>query len=203
MPQSGAHHRGKRYPPHPLTRKEAQRIIEVADEGNRTGIRNKAICAVLYRTGARCKELCAMQYGDVYPLDDGCAIIRIRLPKGYRNGAMPREVGIDRRAAGYLMDYIKLRGTSEGSLFLTHTGLPVHDSYLRQLLPRLAKLGKINRRVNPHCFRHTFARELYDEKVGMVEIMLALGHTQLNTTQEYLRSIGATQVVEATTRRTW
>lgn len=192
-----------RHPPHPLTKDEARRLIEVADEGTRSSIRNKAICTVLYRTGARCSELCAMQISDVYPLDDGCAVIRIRKPKGYKGGAMPREVGLDKRAAGYLRDYMKLRGAQPGALFVTRTGEPIIQSYLRKLLPRLAKLANVNRRVHPHCFRHTYARELYDEKLGMVEIMLALGHTDLSTTQQYLRSIGATEVVSATTNREW
>jgi site-specific recombinase XerD len=192
-----------RWPPHPLTREEARRLIEVADDGTSTGIRNKAICAVLYRTGARCNEMCELQIGDVYPLDDGCMIIRIGKPKGYGNGAMPREIGMDKRAGGYLFDYMRLRGPSDGPLFLTRNGAPVLPSYIRQMLPRLAKLGSVNRRVHPHCFRHTFARELYGEGVGLMEIMLALGHTSLTTTQQYLRSIGATEVVNTTTNREW
>jgi site-specific recombinase XerD len=186
-----------------LTRSEAQRLVEVADNGTRNGIRNKAIVTVLYRTGARCKEVCSLTLDDVYPLDDGCAIIRIRMPKGYERGAMPREVGIDKRGAGYLQNYLRLRGEEPGPLFMTSSGLCVIPSYIRQLLPRLAREAKITRRVHPHCFRHTFARELYDEGAGLVEIMLALGHTSLTTTQQYLRHIGATEVVNTTTKRSW
>jgi integrase/recombinase XerD len=55
--------------------------------------------------------------------------------------------------------------------------------------------------VHPHAFRHTFARELYDEGVGILEIMLALGHSSVKTTQTYLQSIGANEVISVTSAR--
>jgi integrase/recombinase XerC len=158
---------------------------------------------MLYRTGVRCKELCDMMLEDLYPLDDGCALIRVRTPKGYDGGALPREVGLDRRAARHIFDWILQRGTSPGPLFVTRTGAKVLTQHVRRMLPKLGKRGGITRRVHAHAFRHTFAREMYDEGVGLMEIMLALGHTSLSTTQKYLRSIGATEVVNLTKRRDW
>jgi site-specific recombinase XerD len=192
-----------RFPPHPLTKLQAIRLIAVADDGTKLGARTAAICVLLYRTGMRCNELCSMEIEDVYPLEDGCAVIRIRNPKGFKGGAMPREVGLDRRAARYIFEWMVARGTQPGPLFPTGTGRKLHPSYFRQLLPMLAKRGGINRRVHAHAFRHTFAREMYDEGTGLMEIMLALGHTSLATTQKYLRSIGATEVVATTTKRSW
>jgi integrase len=193
----------KRYPAHPMTKAQVRAIIEAAANGSWIGTRNRAHLAVLYRTGARCSESCAMKIGDVYPIDDGCAIVRINQPKGYGRGALPREVGLDPRSAAYLFEWMAERGQGDGPLFTTKSGRRVLPSYIRQLLPRLAKQTGIKRRVHPHAFRHTFARELYDEGVGIMEIMLALGHTELGTTQTYLGSIGATEVVKTTSRRTW
>lgn len=193
----------KRFPPHPLTKEQARALVERAADGSRVGIRNRAHLTLLYRTGARCNESCDMDVGDVYPLDDGCAMIRIVKPKGYNRGVMPREVGIDPRSAAYLFEWISERGMEPGPLFITQSGLRVHPSYLRQLLPRLGGRLGMSRRVHAHAFRHTFARELYDEGVGMMEIMLALGHASLGTTQAYLQSIGATEVVNTTSRRNW
>jgi integrase len=143
---------------------------------------------------------------DIYPIEDGCALIRIANPKGISSGALPREVGLDPKSAAYVFEWLAVRNgdqDGEGPLFITSGGLRVLPTYIRQLLPRLAGRAGITRRVHPHAFRHTFARELYDEGVGIMEIMLALGHTSLGTTQTYLRSIGATEVVDTTTRRKW
>lgn len=193
----------KRWPPHPLTRAQARTIVEAAADGTRIGIRNRAQLAILYRTGARCNESCAMNVEDVYPIDDGCALIRINVPKGLSGGTLPREIGIDPRSAAYVFEWMAERGKRSGPLFTTISGGRVLPSYIRQLLPRLALRTGVRRRVHPHAFRHTFARELYDEGVGIMEIMLALGHSSLGTTQTYLVSIGATEVVSTTARRKW
>jgi site-specific recombinase XerD len=193
----------KRFPPHPLTKPQAQALIRVAMDGTEVGVRNRAICTMLYRTGARCRELCEMMLSDVYPLSDGCMMVRIRMPKGYARGVMPREVGMDHKAGGFIWEWMAVRGVGDGPLFITRSGLGVLPSYIRQLLPRLADRASIKRRVHPHAFRHTFAKELYEEGVGVVEIMMAMGHTSLSTTQEYLRHIGATEVVNTTRNRRW
>lgn len=195
----------KRWPPHPLTKQHARRLIELAADGTLTGLRNRAHLTVLYRTGARVNESCSLDIGDIHPIEDGCALIRINNPKGVARGVLPREVGLDPRSAAYVFEWMASRKgqDGEGPLFITGSGLRVMPSYIRQLLPRLADRAGIRRRVHPHAFRHTFARELYDEGVGIMEIMLALGHTSLGTTQKYLRSIGATEVVNTTTRRRW
>lgn len=144
-----------------------------------------------------------MEPSDLYPLSDGCMIVRIRMPKGYARGVMPREVGIDKKSAGFVNEWLAIRGTGAGALFITSSGARVLPSYIRQLLPMLAKRAGIERRVHPHAFRHTFAKELYEEGVGVVEIMMAMGHHSLSTTQTYLRHIGATEVVNATKKRSW
>jgi site-specific recombinase XerD len=190
-----------RYPPHPLTRAQARRLLALAADGTRIGLRNRAHLTVLYRTGLRCKESCMMKLSDVYPIEDGCALVRVEMPKGYARGVMPREVGIDSYYAAYLFEWITERGQDQGPLFPSKTGRNLHPSYLRQLIPRLGAKAGMERRVHAHAFRHTFARELYDEGVGMMEIMLALGHASLGTTQAYLQSIGATEVVRQTSRR--
>lgn len=128
-------------------------------------------------------------------------VVRVTHPKGWQRGAMPREIGLDPKAARTLRMWLVQRGSEAGPVFITAGGLRVRPSHIRRLIPRLAHEAGIHRRCHPHALRHTFARELYDEGVGLVEIMLALGHTSLATTQKYLRSIGATEVVNVTAGR--
>ena len=189
-----------KFPAHPLTRSQAERLIAAAARA-RTGTRDAAHLMVLYRTGMRCAESCSLDYTDFITLEDGAMVFRVEHPKGWENGAMPREIGIDPQAAAMVQPWLSARGSMNGPLFRTRDGGRVVPSHLRRLIPRLATRCGLGRRVHPHCFRHTFARELYDEGVGLVEIQLALGHTTLSTTQLYLRSIGATEVIAATTQR--
>jgi len=178
-------------------------MLDAAIDGTRVGVRNRAILAVLYRTGMRCKELCTLQLSDLTVLSEGNMIVRIRLPKGYQGGAMPREVGIDKRTSAMVNEWLAIRGTGDGPLFITRNGTCVSPAYLKQMIDLAARRAGVDRRVHPHAFRHTFAKELYDEGVKLMEIMLALGHVSLTTTQKYLQHIGATEVVNATKNRSW
>lgn len=191
-------------PPHPLTAAEASKLLDVCG-GGRVGTRNRALVALGYRAGLRAGEVCGLMRNDLRRLDPSSdhLVVRVEKPKGYRQGSQPREVGLDAKATLILEDWLSLRGLRPGPLFDTSTGQALKTSYLRRLMPLLAERAGVTRRVHYHCLRHTFARQLYDEGVGLVEIMQALGHKRLNTTQQYLEHIGATRAVAVTASRTW
>lgn len=197
----GGQNRGRKFPPHALDQAEAARLLDAAGAGF-VGVRNRALLATYYRAGLRCAEALGLSVADVRNVPGGL-VLRVEKPKGWRRGVPPREVGLDPKAAALVGAWLELRGDAPGPLYSTRTGRPLLPSYVRALIPRLAARAGLSRRVHAHALRHTFARELYDEHVGMVEIMLSLGHRRLDTTQQYLTSIGATEVIEATTRRTW
>lgn len=194
-----------RYPPHPLTSGECARLLDACG-GGRSGARNRALLVLGYRAGLRCTEACSLDVGDLRRVSGGL-VVRVRFPKGWQrkqNPAPPREVGLDPKAQKIVEAWADTwRRGAEGPLLTTKSGARLLSSYVRTLLPRLAHKAGIRRRVHFHALRHTFARELYDEGAGLMEIMLALGHRRLDTTQTYLQSIGATEVIDVTTRREW
>lgn len=196
----------QRRPPHPLAPGEAARILE-ACRSTWAGVRNRALIALLWRGGLRAAEALSVQLDDTYPtvLPSGerVRVVRVARPKGYARGAAPREVGLDPQATAVLEAWLERRGGAPGPLFWTRHGGRLSDRYVRRMVASMASRAGLRRRVHPHCLRHTFARELYDESVGMREIQLALGHRRLDTTATYLESIGATEVVAATAMRSW
>jgi len=189
-----------KYPPHPLNREQVVALIAAA-AGTRCPLRDAAALTMLYRTGMRCAECCNLDMDDLREYGNGMMVVRVSHPKGWRRGAMPREIGLDPQATAIIARWLKQRGTTAGPVFITGGKHRLRPSHLRRLIPRLAHRAGIRRRCHPHALRHTFARELYDEGVGHIEIMLALGHSSMTTTQKYLRSIGATEVIKATTSR--
>jgi site-specific recombinase XerD len=197
--------KGKRFPPHPIKRADVLALIRVAGDGTEVGVRNRAILTMMYRTGARTAELHHMHLNDIRWLDDGRMIVRIAVPKGYSGGAMPREIGIDKKATQNIMEWLAVRGSGDGPLFITRNGTGVSPVYLRQLLPRLARRAGIQRRVHPHAMRHSFAQDMERDGVSMMDIMGALGHQSLVTTQKYLQRVGvrAEEVVYTTMNRSW
>jgi site-specific recombinase XerD len=80
---------------------------------------------------------------------------------------------------------------------------PLQASYVRALLPRLARKAGIEKRVHPNGLRHTCAAELAVEGVPVPLIQQQLGHASLHTTTVYLRHIAPVELVEKMRTRSW
>ena len=76
-------------------------------------------------------------------------------------------------------------------------------SYVRALLPRLARKAGIERRVHAHALRHSFAAELAAERTPMNIVQSVLGHANLATTDAYLRHINPVVAIETLRARSW
>ena len=185
-----------------LTRAEARRLIDGCNGRDET--RNRALLTLLYRAGLRSNEAAELWASDVRLVDGGGEVF-VRKPKGWANGVPQRVVGFDATAWEIVDAWLAERTpVAPRWLFYTRTGKQIQTSYMRQLVPRVASTVGIHRRCHPHILRHTFARQLYDEKKGMRTIQLLLGHTSLATTETYLKSIGAIQAVsEGKKREAW
>jgi len=187
--------------PHPLTRAQARALLDEIGR-RRDGPRNRALFCLMYRGGLRVLEACRQELIDWEPANkDNASVLRVSHPKGERTWGWHRAVGLDPIATAIIAAWVDKRGAAPGPMFTTAAGESVHPSHVRRLLRRVASDLEVGRRVHPHCLRHTYARELYDEGKGIREIQLALGHSSLDTTQKYLQSIGATEAVAATMDR--
>jgi integrase len=70
-------------------------------------------------------------------------------------------------------------------------GARIDPSYVRQLLPKLARRAGIDKRVHAHGLRHTHASELARERLRLPAIAAQLGHSSTPTTDAYPRKITA------------
>ena len=192
--------RGRRLPPEILTDDEVHALLRACSGKAATGIRNRALIAVLYRSGLRISEALS-----VYPkdIDRNTGAIRVLNGKGKR----ARTVGIDSGAMAVLERWFDMRtriGLSGGQrLFCTLEGRPMTDSYVRVLLPRLAHKAGIEKRVHAHGFRHSHAAQLRAEGVDIGIISKQLGHQSIATTARYLDHIAPLAVIDTMRKRVW
>jgi integrase/recombinase XerD len=84
---------------------------------------------------------------------------------------------------------------------------PVHDggrmfyrNFLRELKNLCGKLSIEGVRTSPHSFRHYFALHFLRRGGDLYSLCRILGHTDIKTTQIYLRSMGIEQIRESHTR---
>ena len=166
-----------------------------------TGARNRTLIIVLWRTGLRISEALALQDKDV-DLIDG----RLVVQRG-KGGGKRRVVGLDHGTVSALTEWLARRAEIapplDAPVFCTRRGGRTDSSYVRRLLPRLAREAGVGKRVHAHGLRHVFATELQAEGAPLSMIRDLLGHSSLATTDTYLRRLGAGEAVTFARARAW
>jgi site-specific recombinase XerD len=182
-----------------LSHEEIDRLLRACSKRAPSGRRNRALIAVLWRCGLRLGEALALTPKDV---DLQEFVVRVQRGKSGR-----RVVGLDISTALLIEQWLgnrkRLSISAQQPLFCTLAGRPLDQSYVRHLLPRLAKKAGIDRRVHAHGLRHRFATDLIREGADLITVRDLLGHASAATTQIYLSRIGASGAIEFARQREW
>ena len=193
-------HRSRRLPAEVLAEPEVLALIRVCSSRAPTGVRNRALIAVLWRCGLRITEALSLELRDV---DLAAGTLRVRHGKGDRS----RTVGADEQTCALLARWLdRRRGLGAGArapVFCTLSGGRLDTSYIRHLLPRLAGRAGVAKRVHAHGLRHTHAAELAREGTPINVIRDDLGHTSLAVTDRYLRDVAPQHVIDTMRARRW
>ena len=189
----------RRFPPEVLSNEEVLALLGACPDSH-TGVRNRALLALLYRGGLRLGEALKLRPKD---LDLAEGVVRVLHAKGGHS----RTSGIDPGAAAEVARWLALRGTWSlpplAPLFCTASGRGVTQAYVRRLLPVLGQKAGIEKRVHAHGLRHTHAAQLRQEGLDIGIISKQLGHRSIATTARYLDHICPLAVVEAMRGRAW
>lgn len=186
--------KGRTFPPEVLRQAEVRGLMGACSSKAPTGVRNRALIAVLWRSGLRISEALALKPSDV---DAERNTIRVAEGKGGKH----RVVACDDEALAMVGRWVEVRrglGVSgRRPLFCTLKGGAVSSRYVRTTLRRLARKAKVERRIH----RHTFASELVEEGQPLSVVQQALGHGSVVTTAGYLRRIAPANLVEVARQR--
>ncbi len=193
--------KGQRFPAVPLTNDEVRRLLNTASNRSASGIRVRAIIAMLYGAGLRVSEALALYPRDV---DTQQGIVRVHNGKGGK----ARTVGLDTAACALLDRWLDRRAAlglnGRHPLFALYTkgmlGKPVSTRYVRHTLSTMGKRAGIEKRVHPHGLRHSCAFALAQAGVPTHVIQAQLGHGSLATTDRYVRHLAPADVVAAMRR---
>jgi integrase/recombinase XerD len=183
-----------------LTPDEARTLIRTASGRAPTGVRNRALIAIMYRAGLRPGEALALAPGDV-DLDAGTALVPAR------KGGERRLVGLDAGVRELLQRWQLRRRQREiapaAPLFCTLAGESLKAAYVRELLPRLARKAGITKRVHPLALRYANAAELAEEGYPPAFIDRHLGLAVPGNARRYMRQFNQAEVVAAVAGRQW
>ena len=141
-------------------------------------LKERAIVELLLSTGMRVSELTGLEIQDV---NFGEMSIHVRHGKG----AKERTVYMTDLARQHLRAYLADRKAFDGAVFLNIEGKPINPGGVRHVLHELGKRAGVEN-VHPHRFRRTFATSLANRGMDIQEIRKLLGHTNIDTTMEYV-----------------
>jgi integrase len=140
----------------------------------------KTIIETFLQTGLRSGELCGLKLDDV---DLENQEMKVYLGKGRKN----RTIGISNSLKPYLKEYLdeRLQRPVESSyFFLNSKDIPFYRGSLAPVIKRLSDLSGVP--ITTHGLRRTFATMKAEEAKPLHLIQLALGHSDIKTTQSYL-----------------
>jgi len=170
-----------------LTMQEAENLLELPDK-TILGIRDKAILELLYSSAIRRKELCDLELYDINLKDK---TIHIRTPKNRKDRIVPIGNKAKEAIGKYLLTsrFLLIKNTKEKAVFLTYTGKRIRKETLNCMVKKYSNLMKINKKITPHCLRHSCASHLLQNGSNLVIIQKILGHSRISTTEIYTRIV--------------
>ena len=194
-----AHNKGKTYPSEIMTHQEISALLQACNRGL-TGERNKALIVTLWRSGLRISEALALRPQDI---DLERATLMVLRGKGKKQ----RQVAIDPGTVEALRTWLTRRkaipGINGHAVFCTLMGRAISTQYVRGLLPRLAEMAGVEKRVHPHCLRHTAAYDMLSEGIRLDIIQRILGHSSIAVTARYIAHLAQPEVQAVIDARVW
>jgi len=166
-----------------LSLEEVEALLDAPRPDGPTGMRDRAMLALLYATGLRVSELVALPV-EALRLDAGFLVTKGK-------GNKERLVPVGSRALAAVRTYLGqarpslVRQRPARALFLTRHGQGFSRQGFWKLVCRYARAAGIQKRVSPHKLRHSFATHLVERGADLRSVQAMLGHADLATTQIY------------------
>lgn len=205
-----------------LTQEQLEAMLDAVDTRSPSGKRNLALVTLLGDLGLRVGEALALETRDL--VTEAGQLVEIKL-RSRKRKAQGQVMPLPRRTAVRLAKWMQAReklGIGAGAVFCTisegtrvhptqdgegfsgemttttlQPGKPLSDSYVRQLVARLAQRAEIDQRVTPHTLRHTLATILLRNGANLKVVQETLGHASIDTTARIYSHVTSNDVRNA------
>ena len=165
--------------PEILTPEEVARLIEAA-----SNLFHRAMLMTLYATGMRRIELARLKVRDI---DSQRMVIRIRQGKGGRD----RDVPLSEKLLETLREYWRWMKPKTylfpGMVDNRRADVPLSPKVIWIACREAATRSGVQKKISPHCLRHSYATHLLDAGADLYTTQRLLGHADLRHTLVYLQ----------------
>lgn len=169
--------------PDTVSRDEMSLLLKQPGTKTPLAMRDTAMLELLYATGIRVSELVSLRMSNIN-WQAGYLIV-------VGKGSKERIVPIGQMALDCLNQYVgdarpKLAGgRSVNALFLNRSGDALTRQGFWKIVKKYVKKARLNKKVYPHTFRHSFATHLLEGGADLRSVQVMLGHADISTTQIY------------------
>ena len=167
-----------------FSNEQLQKLLGVIDKKHPTGFRNYAMILLLLDTGIRLSELIGLKMDDVDFLQ---SFILVK-GKGNKERIVPFGSQVRRILRRYVMHFRPEPDSPRmREVFLSEDGFSLRPRAVQSMLKRLGKKAHLSGiGVNPHRFRHTFARQFLMNGGDIFSLQKILGHSSLEVVKMYV-----------------
>lgn len=160
-----------------LTLEEIKRLFEATESRPKWAKRDQAVLVCLYHLGLRATETANLQTEEINWEENWLLIANSKT--GYQ-----RQVPINQTAKGILEEYAT-EINPENPYFIQGLKGKLQADSLLQIVKKLSKIAKIQKRVYPHLLRHSIATHLLNNGLDLTQVSKFLGHRRLESTERY------------------
>lgn len=169
----------KRREPKAIDLQDFLALLATTEGGGVADRRDRAILLFLTDTGCRVGGLCNLRVQDVN-FKAGLATVT-------EKGSKARLVPFTRPTAVALAAWLEVRPQDQGAWLFVSLGNKTRGKLspngVAQMLRRRARLAGVEGRINPHAFRHAFAREFLLNGGDLASLADLLGHSSIEVTK--------------------
>lgn len=171
--------------PNILSIEEIDRIINSINKEKQESERNIAIIETLYGCGLRVSELINLKISNLFFSEDFIIVTG----KGNKQRLVPISEVNKKSINGYILNSrgkLKIKDEYKDTLFLNRRGSKLSREMIFTIIKKLVLKSKINKKISPHSFRHSFATHLLENGADLKSIQQLLGHQSITTTEIYM-----------------
>lgn len=173
--------RPERRKPKGIAKQDLLALLATAEGGSVIDLRDRAIMFFLADTGCRLGGLCGLNVQDV----DLGKKLAILIEKGEKTRFVP----FTRTTAKALQDWLEVRPQDKGPTLFVGLGNRAKDEVtpngVAKMLKQRAKRAGVTGPVNPHAFRHAFARDYLLHGGDLGTLADLLGHSTVLVTKQF------------------
>ncbi len=178
-----------------LTQAEIKILFETAKTQHQSELlslintRDQAILTVFYSCGLRRSEGAQL---DITDLNFDRQVLKVRKGKGNKARLVP----FNKTSSTYLQDYLYdtrpqlVQNNKEQAFFISLNGNRMQSRSIARRVELLAKQSQIDKKVHLHLLRHSVATHLLQNGMSLENIAKFLGHSSLESTQQYTHLVG-------------